>query len=296
MAHVPVLLQETIQLLDPRGGEFFIDGTFGGGGHSLVIAKKIAPKGTLLALDRDPERISEGEKFFSEHFGLGVRFLLRTANYATLPAILAQEKLHRANGLLLDLGFSSLHVDDPERGFSFQGEGPLDMRYDQRNGITAAEVVNSFGEDALAEIFKVYGEESAFRPIAAAIIAARKKERIFTVGALRRIVETIKTPARERGIHPATKIFQALRIYVNDEMKNLSALLAVLPECMAPGGRVGIISFHGVEDGIVKTAFKKFSEEGVAELLTKKPIIASEEESEENSRARSAKLRGIRFV
>lgn len=296
MSHVPVLLQETIKFLGPQKGEFFIDGTFGGGGHSFAIAKEIAPKGTLLALDRDPERVHDGERFFPEYRELDVRFLLRTANYATLPAILAQEKLPRADGLLLDLGFSSMHVDDLERGFSFQGEGPLDMRYDQRNGITAAEVVNSFGEDALAEIFKVYGEESAFRPIANAIVTARKKERIFTVGALRRVVETIKTPARERGIHPATKIFQALRIYVNDEMKNLSTLLAVLPECIAPQGRVGIISFHGVEDGIVKTAFKKFSDEGVAELLTKKPIIASDDESEENSRARSAKLRVLRFV
>lgn len=296
MSHVPVLLQETIQLLAPRGGEFFVDGTFGGGGHSFAIAKKIAPEGILLALDRDPERVHEGEKLSPAYEELGVRFLLRTANYATLPAILAQEKLPRADGLILDLGFSSMHVDDPERGFSFQGEGPLDMRYDQRNGITAAEVVNSFGGEALAEIFKTYGEESAFRPIAEAIVIARKKERIFTVGALRRIVETIKSPARERGIHPATKIFQALRIYVNDEMKNLSTLLSVLPECVAPGGRVAIISFHGVEDGIVKGVFKKFSEEGIAEILAKKPIIASEEESKDNPRARSAKLRVLRFV
>lgn len=296
MSHVPVLLQETITVLTPQEGEFFIDGTFGSGGHTLALARALAPGGTLLSLDCDPERVREGESLIPIINNLGIRFLLRTANYATLPAILIQEKLPHADGILLDLGFSSMHVDDLLRGFSFQGEGPLDMRYDRRNGITAAEVVNSFSEDALAEIFKVYGEESAFRHIASAIVIARKKERIFSTGALRRIVETVKTSARERGIHPATKIFQALRMYVNDEMKNLSTLLKFLPECVSPGARVGIISFHGVEDGITKTAFKEFTTEGKAVLLTKKPITVSEKEEEENSRSRSAKLRAIRFL
>jgi 16S rRNA (cytosine1402-N4)-methyltransferase len=296
MSHVPVLLHETIEALGPRPGETFVDGTFGAGGHALALAERLAPGGRLIAIDRDPERIAEATRRIGEFETNGVQFMPVCTSYGLMREAMNAKSVERADGVLVDLGFSSMHIDRPERGFSFQDDGPLDMRYDRRNGITAAEVVNTFGEEALHEIIHVYGEEGASRRIAHAIVAERKNERILTTRALARVVERVKGAPRAKSIHPATLTFQAIRIYVNDEVGTLKAFLSKIPEIMAPGGRVAVISFHGLEDALVKDAFRKLGAAKKAELLTKRPIVPTEREISENPRSRSSKLRAIKII
>lgn len=299
MIHVPVLLKETTEILNLKQGEFFIDGTIDGGGHAAEILKKIGPSGKLLGIDLDEEMIANCRLRLKSFKNL----ILRCGNYADLPEILenlpvGQEKNSgKADGLLLDLGFSSEQLEKSGRGFSFLRNEPLDMRYGKSVKETAAEIINSFNEKDLADIFWKYGEERRSRQIAKTITDQRRKKKILTTFDLAGIIgkAAVKNYGRSK-INPATRVFQALRIYVNDELGNLENVLGKLNQILKLKGRIAIISFHSLEDRIVKNYFKKLAKDGKAEILTKKPIRPSAEEIKENPRSRSAKLRVLKII
>ena len=272
----------------------------------MEIFKKISPGGRLLGIDWDEDNIKkliEVKKLRNRK-----NIILVNDNYANLPEILKKEKLPKADGLLLDLGFSSEQLEKSGKGFSFLRDEPLNMRYNveinnngqatrdkrQETGITAAEVINSFSEKELADIFWKYGEERFSRRIAKNIVAVRKKKPIKTTFDLVEIIRKSLPRYYERGrIHPATRVFQALRIYVNDELGNLEKLLEHLDKIVKNKGRAVIISFHSLEDRLVKNYFRQFTKEGIAKILTKKPIRPTPEEVVLNPRSRSAKLRAL---
>lgn len=291
MPHISVLLHEVLELLDPKPGEFFIDGTTDGGGHAAAVIDLIGPSGTFLGLDWDKAMVERLRERFKEKKG---RIILEHSNYAEAKAMMEQNGLSGADGLLLDLGFSSTQLED-ERGMSFQKDEPLDMRYDRTgDGMTAADVVNGLAEQELADMIYRYGEERMSRRIAKRIVEERKRSKITTTRALADIVARAVGKGYEKGrIHPATRVFQALRIYVNRELENLEGLLDDSEKIVRPGGRIAIISFHSLEDRIVKTRFKEMEKAGKGRILTKKPIVATEEEIKQNPRSRSAKLRGF---
>ncbi len=292
--HIPVLLQEVVEILDPKPGEFVIDGTINDGGHAKVLAHKIGSKGTLLGIDWDPKAIGRAKES-------GKRFPSRTifeeGNYADIPGFLKQRNLGKADALLLDLGLSSEQLTPTGRGFSFSTSEILDMRYSPKEKITAAQVVNGMPEKELADIIYRFGEERLSRRIAKAIVKERRHKRILTTGELARIISSVLPAHYERGrMHPATRTFQALRIYVNRELENLSSILDHLDQCMKKGGRVAVISFHSLEDRIVKQKFQELAKEGKGTLITKKPLLPSRGEISANPRSRSAKLRAIQFI
>lgn len=276
MPHVPVLLKEVLKILDPKPGEFFIDGTAGSGGHSRAILEQIGSGGKLLAIDWE----KTGE------------------NYADLPRILEQKKLGKADGLLIDLGFSSEQLNQPAgrgRGFSFNVDEPLLMTYDS-NEKPVKQLLRELNEQELAVIIKNYGEERYARQIAKAIKERGRKNKIETTGQLVEVIKSAVPANYERGrIHPATRTFMALRIYANRELENLETLLKNLRGILKPGGRAAIISFHSLEDRLVKNYFRDYAKAGKAEILTKKPITATPEEISFNTRSRSAKLRAIKI-
>jgi 16S rRNA (cytosine1402-N4)-methyltransferase len=289
--HQPVMAAEVLQHLAPMPGQMIVDGTLGAGGHSFGILPRLLPDGTLLGIDRDPAALLAARRRLTE-FEPRVRF--RQGNFRDLPAILRAEGLSGIDGLVLDLGMSSLHVDQPQRGFSFLHEGPLDMRMDQEQGATAEDLVNHASLDELARLFTEYGEERYAHRIASRILEARRRERITRTSELADIVKSAVPPqARYGRIHPATRVFQALRIAVNDELGALRDVLAALPDVLKPGARAVIISFHSLEDRLVKHAFLEGARAGTWTVLTKKPVTASDDEIERNPRARSAKLRAI---
>ena len=306
MTHTPVLLKEIIEILNPVSGEFFIDGTVGSGGHAEAILKKIGLSGKFFGIDWDKNNINKLIK--TGKLGNWGNVILINENYANLPEILKVEKLPKADGLLIDLGFSSEQLNPlvgGGRGFSFMKDEVLDMRYNAEqiwneygtNAETAAEVVNSFNEKDLADIFWKYGEERFSRQIAKKIMEERKKKRILTTFDLVEIIKKSVPKSYERGrIHPATRVFQALRIYINNELENLETILKNLDKILKPYGRAAIISFHSLEDRLVKNYFRQMVKEGKAEILTKKPITANEEEIKNNPRSRSAKLRAIKII
>lgn len=288
--HIPVLLNEVIKFLDPKPGEFFIDGTIGGGGHAMEIMKRISPGGTLLGIDWDKDAVERARaRLRSEKDS---RLILRTANYADLPEILEEENLGKADGLLLDLGMSSDQLEHSGRGFSFSaGDEPLLMTYDSSRP-PVAEILRQISETKLAEIIKVYGEERLAKKIARAIKARERIKPIVSVEELVAVIKQAVPKNYERGrINPATRTFQALRIYANRELDNLANLLTRLPEIVKSGGRVVIINFHSLEDRLVKNHFRNYAQNGQMKILTKKPVTASAEELSVNPRARSAKLR-----
>ncbi len=311
MPHTPVLLKEIIEILNPQPGpaglkgKFFIDGTIGSAGHSEEILKLIGPKGKLLGIDWDEKNIEYCKKKIRNFLNV----TLIHGNYRDLPEIIKNKKLGKADGLIIDLGFSSEQIDSiPEndrsfeqgvrqslgRGFSFQKNEPLDMRYDAAGDITARDVINKYNEKELADIFWKYGEERYSRRIAKKIIEERKRKSIETTFELVEIIKKSVPRNYKRGrIHPATKVFQALRIYVNQELENLEELLKNLDKIVKNKGRAAIISFHSLEDRLVKNYFREMAKQGKAEILTKKPIRPSEEEIMANPRSRSAKLRAI---
>lgn len=293
MLHTPVLLNEVIKFLEPTPGKFIIDGTVNGGGHARVILSKIGKNGKLLAVDWDCEAL---KKFESNIGSQAPRVVTECANYADLRDILNRHRLSKADGLLLDLGFSSSQLD-VGRGFSFQKNETLDMRYDLSRNLTAFDVVNKFNEKDLADIFWKFGEERYARSIAKGIVVARLHKSIRTTEHLVQIIGN-SVPARYlRGrIHPATKVFQALRIRVNHELQNLEKILGELATLLDSGGRAVIISFHSLEDRMVKNAFRDLKQKKLAEILTKKPVMASGEEVGNNPRSRSAKLRAIKVI
>jgi 16S rRNA (cytosine1402-N4)-methyltransferase len=296
--HIPVLLQETLGLLAPAPGEVFLDGTTGAGGHAAEIAGRIGPGGLLVCADADPAMLAIADQTLSRFpWARTVR-----SDFADLPALREAAGGRRFDGVLLDLGISSVQLDDPSRGFTFREEGPLDMRRDPGGGgPTAAEILRDTREKELADLFYEFGEERFSRRIARAV-AGRRREPIRTTTELAALVgAAIPRKAWPRDIHPATRVFQALRIAVNGELSSLAAFLDRIPEHLSPGGRVAVISFHSLEDRIVKTQFRRHAADGdgteaTLALLTRKPVVPTERESRENPRARSAKLRAARRI
>lgn len=299
MVHVPVLLYEVLHYLDPKPGEFIIDGTVNGGGHTNSILKKMMPRGKYLALDLDEHLLNNTKAKIEDKFRIPnskFEIIWQNRNYADITDILKKNKLGKADGLLIDLGFSSEQLEMSGRGFSFAKDEPLDMRYNLGASLSAYEVVNNYNEKELSDIFWKFGEECYSRRIAHSIVEMRKQKPLRTTTHLAEAVRRSAPRSYEHRIHPATRIFQALRIYVNNELGNLERLLKKLPLILKRDGRVVIISFHSLEDRIVKNYFREIKKSGEAEILTKKPITATEEEIRNNPRSRSAKLRVIQMT
>ncbi len=285
--HQPVMVAEVLRWLDPRKGALIVDGTVGGGGHARAIAEQLGPEGFLLGIDRDPEAIERSEVALA-----GYPHRLQQGNYADLPEILASLEIPAADGVLLDLGVSSDQLADPERGFSFDSPGELDLRYDPSSGEPAYRLVNRLSEERLADLIYRYGEDPNSRRIARAIVAARQRRPIRTAVELAEIIRKA-VPRRGSRIDPATRTFQALRIAVNEELKWLEVALRRIPEVLRPGGRLVVISFHSLEDRLVKEAIRRDSR---LRVLTPHPVTPSSEEIAANPRARSAKLRAAERV
>jgi len=283
-------------MLAPAGRRLLLDCTVGLGGHAEALLQAADPEATLLGVDVDEANLTRARRRL-ERFGERVR--LFQANFSEADEVLAQAGQGSADLVLADLGVASSQLDDPQRGLSFRVDGPLDMRLDPRRTRDAADLVNGLGEKQLADLIYEFGEERYSRRIARAIVAARKGGRIERTTELARIV-TGAMPAAvkrtRRGVHPATRTFQALRIAVNDEMASLDRLLEKLPELLGLGGRAGIISFHSLEDRRVKQAFAAWADTGRAKKLTRKPVTPAEDEMAANPRSRSAKLRGIERI
>jgi len=294
-------------LLSPRPGKRFLDGTLGGGGHSEQILIDSSPDGQVLGLDRDDEALSAaGERL--RRFDR--RWITRQASFADAREILGEIGWQRVDGAILDLGVSSHQIDSSERGFSFRSDVALDMRMDRRQSLDAREVVNSYPVEELARIFRDYGEEPRARRLAQAIVSERRSRPFENTGELARLIARIKGRGR-REHHPATQVFQALRIAVNGELGHLERFLEAGYEILEPAGRMAIISFHSLEDRMVKTAFRKWSRACLCpprvlrcqcgwsqkvKLLTKKPVVPSSGEIEMNPRARSAKLSAVERI
>lgn len=289
--HQPVMTREVLELLAPRPGATFVDATVGGGGHSLSLLPHLLPSGRVIAVDRDPHALEIAKKRLIE-FEPHVTFV--HDNYRHLAAGLRALHVPSVDGIVLDLGMSSLQVDTAERGFSFLQDGPLDMRMDPTQEITAAAIVGESSMEELATLFATLGEERFARPIARRIVEARRAQPFTTTMQLAELIRQAVPPrARYGRLHPATRVFQALRMAVNDELGALEALLADLPGLLAPGGRAVVLTFHSLEDRLVKRAFLAGSAQGLWRILTKKPLRPSEDEVERNPRARSAKVRGV---
>jgi 16S rRNA (cytosine1402-N4)-methyltransferase len=288
VSHVPVLLKEAIDFLAVKRGGTYIDATVGLGGHSYEIARRLGAPGHLIGLDKDPAALERaGVRLQASGVGEWPSVTLLQRSFAEIAK---GQRPASIDGILADIGVSSLQLDDAARGFSFQADGPLDMRMDPRGERTAEQVVNHLDERQLADVIYEFGEERRSRRIARAICRSRP---IRSTAHLADVISAAARPMNqaERRIHPATRTFQALRIFVNRELDDLQALLEAAPRIVKPGGRVVVISFHSLEDRIVKDAFREGAQKGYFSVLTKKPVTATEEESDRNPRARSAKLR-----
>ena len=288
--HRPVLVEEVLEYLSPEPSGIYVDATVGAGGHAMAILEASAPSGRLVGLDRDEAALAMSRERL-ERFGDRVR--LHHGTFADLTDHLEKEGLDTVNGILADLGLSSMQLADGDRGFAFSMEGPLDMRFDRTSGETAAELANHLSERELADVIFNFGDERRSRAIARRIVARRPIE---TTADLRRVVHSVLGPGRRGGIDTATRTFQALRIAVNREVETLETFLEVATEKLAPGGRLVIISYHSLEDRAVKWAFRGKSKSERFRVLTRKPLQASESEVAVNRRARSAKLRALQRV
>ena len=281
--HQAVLLNEVLSYLDPRPGRRYIDATFGAGGHTQALLERISPGGRVLALDVDETALDLGRRNLLSY---GSQLVLEKANFKDIASVAEAHKFMEVEGVLADIGVSSMMLDNPERGFSFMHEGPLDMRMDRSQELTAAQVVNTYSEKEIADILYACGEERRSRPIARSIVRARP---LTTTTDLVRAVQRVLGGRRHGKIHPATRTFQALRIAVNGELDNLQVFLGSAPSCLKAGGRLAVITFHSLEDRIVKNAFR--SPVLAGKPLTKKVVTATPEEVQANPRGRSAKLR-----
>jgi 16S rRNA (cytosine1402-N4)-methyltransferase len=287
--HAPVLYQEAIDFLRIRPGATVVDCTVGLAGHSAGIARKLGAEGHLIGFDRDPEALALArEKLDEVCRELGSQAPRVTLIGEAFSSVAKHVEANSADGLLADFGVSSLQLDEAARGFSFMADGPLDMRMDTRSGPTAAQVVNEASERELADLVYEYGEERRSRRIARAIVRGRP---IATTGQLARIVASAAPAMKQEHIHPATRTFQALRIYVNRELDEIQALLEAAPRLLKPSARLVVISFHSLEDRIAKDSLREGARQGIWEILTKKPVTAGNEELDRNPRSRSAKLR-----
>jgi len=298
--HLPVLLEEIVSGLQPQSGKFYIDATVGLGGHAAAILEACAPAGMLLGIDQDVEALRIASRRLSRYAG---RYEIVHSNFSQLKEIASARRIRNCDGILVDLGMSSLQLDSAERGFSFQKDGPLDMRMDRELPLTADEIVNYYNEKDLANLIYQFGEEPLSRKIARAVVKSRPLHSTRELAAV--IARTIRSGGTHR-IHPATRTFQALRIYVNDELNRLSQFLRLAVQLLVSGGRILVVSFHSLEDRIVKETFRTLSSHCVCppglpectcghkralKLITRKPIVASPAEVERNPRSRSAKLR-----
>ena len=287
--HVPVLFQEAIDFLRVRASGTYVDCTLGLAGHAEGIARLLGPEGRLIGFDRDPEALELAKARLDRVCEeLGSQAPQVTLVGEAFSSIAGHVKPASADGLLADFGVSSLQFDEAHRGFSFQADGPLDMRMDTRTGPTAAQVVNEASERELANLIYEYGEDRRSRRIARAIVRGRP---LTTTGELARIVAAAAPTMKSERIHPATRTFQALRIYVNRELDEIRALLEAAPILLKPSARLAVISFHSLEDRIAKDSLREGAQKGIWEILTRKPVTAGEEEMERNPRSRSAKLR-----
>jgi len=281
--HVPVLADQVMTWLCPMAGQTVVDGTLGGGGHTRLLAQAVGPTGQVIALDRDPEAIEAAAETLQ---GWPIR--VAHANYADLQEILVELGVDAVDAILLDLGVSSDQIADQGRGFSFHSTGELDLRMDPSRGEPAWKLVERLSAEHLAEIIYRYGEERLSRRIARRIVDTRRKNPIKTADDLARLVRGVVPRGKHERIDPATRTFQALRIAVNEELKWLEVALRRLPDCLRPGGRLAAISFHSLEDRLVKEAFRGDER---WEILTRRPVRATDQEVAANPRARSAKLR-----
>jgi 16S rRNA (cytosine1402-N4)-methyltransferase len=287
--HVPVLFEEAIEFLNVRAGGTYVDCTLGLAGHASGIAKLLGPEGHLIAFDRDSEAMDLARANLAQvRSELGERAPRITLVGEPFSAIAEHVKPGSVDGLLADFGVSSLQFDEAHRGFSFQADGPLDMRMDTRSGRTAEQVVNEANERELADLIYEYGEERRSRRIARAIVRGRP---VASTGQLARIVTQAAPAMKQERIHPATRTFQALRIYVNRELDEIKALFEAAPGLLKPSARLVVISFHSLEDRIAKDSLREGAQKGIWEILTRKPATAGEEEMQRNPRSRSAKLR-----
>ncbi len=305
--HVPVMLAEVLQYLDPQSGDTVIDGTVGGGGHAIEIVKRILPGGRLIGIDRDEEALEAASKRLS---GFSSNVTLVKGDFSNVEAIARDLDIQAVNGVLLDLGVSSHQLDASERGFSFRHDARLDMRMDRAQRLTARDVVNSYSEKHLTEIIRDYGEERWARRIAQFIAERRTRKPIETTGELVDVIlAAMPSAARPKDIHPATRTFMALRITVNRELESLRTGLDAAMGLLANDGRIVVLSWHSLEDRIVKDSFLRRSgrctcppglpicscgAEKELETLTKRPVTASPNEVDANPRARAAKLRAAR--
>jgi 16S rRNA (cytosine1402-N4)-methyltransferase len=288
--HVPVLLSQAIDFLAVKPGGTYIDATVGLGGHSFEIAKRLGSRGRVIGFDKDPLALERARERLSN--APSAEWPEIRLVHSSFAAVGEQVEPNSADGLLADLGMSSLQLSDPERGFSFQADAPLDMRMDPTSGMTAEQVVNQLDEERLADLIYEFGEERRSRRIARAIVRSRP---IRSTRQLAEIVSVAGRPMKPERIHPATRTFQALRIFVNRELEDLRELLSQsgAPRVLKPGGRLVIISFHSLEDRIVKDAFREGAHGGLYRPLTKKPVTADKAEVGQNPRSRSAKLRAV---
>jgi 16S rRNA (cytosine1402-N4)-methyltransferase len=307
--HIPALLKETIELLDPKPGKTHIDATLGGGGHSEEILKRLNGKCKLIGIDQDSEAIEESRKKLSKY---GESVILVKDNFVNIKEILKKLNIEKVNGILFDLGISSHQIDKAERGFSLRSDGPLDMRMDKSGGMTAANIVASYSKEDLAGIIKEFGEERSARRIAKSIVERRDEKPIKTTRELAETIEkTLAGIPPQRKLDSVTRTFQALRIAVNDELSKLSRALRDSIDILDEGGRLIVISYHSLEDRIAKTIFKDEASDCICPprnpvctcshrkrvvILTKKPVTPDEAEVKSNPRARSAKLRAIERI
>jgi 16S rRNA (cytosine1402-N4)-methyltransferase len=287
--HVPVLFQQAMDFLNVRAGGTYADCTLGMAGHAEGIVRLLGPEGRLIGFDRDPEALELAKVRLARVLNeLGSAAPTVTLVGKAFSSIEEDVEPASLDGLLADFGVSSLQFDEARRGFSFQADGPLDMRMDTRSGQTAEQVVNGADERELADLIYEYGEERRSRRIARAIVRGRP---IATTGQLARVVAQAAPAMKQDRIHPATRTFQALRIYVNRELDEIKALMEAAPKLLKPSGRLVVISFHSLEDRIAKDTLREGAHNGILEILTRKPVIAEEEETDRNPRSRSAKLR-----
>ena len=304
--HIPILREAVVALLDPRRGGTFVDGTLGGGGHAEAVLEQLQPGGRLYGIDRDGAAIEAASARLQR---FGDAFTAIRGNFFDMKQLLAAHAVSSADGILLDLGVSSHQLDTPERGFSYHEDAPLDMRMDPSAPFSAYDVVNGYGAEELARVIREYGEERYAMRVANAILREREKAPLNSTLQLAQVVkQALPAPARREAQHPARRTFQALRIEVNGELDGLSQALKDAHDLLQSGGVLAVITFHSLEDRIVKQTFREFEnpctcdprapvctcgKKPTARVLAKKPIVADEAELEENPRARSAKLRAI---
>jgi 16S rRNA (cytosine1402-N4)-methyltransferase len=294
MEHVPVLLNEVIDLLNLKAGDVVMDATCGGGGHSEAILRKILPGGKLIAVDKDPEALARVRKRF-ERFGSAILYF--NEDFRNVKKIIEESGIKCLDKAVFDLGMSTFQVDDGKRGFSFANDGPLDMRFDNRKGFTAKEIVNSLSYEELKDIIRDYGEERHAALVAKKICEARKRKPIQTTAELSGIiVEAVGRKYGREMLHPSVRTFQGLRIYVNDELGAASEGISKTIERLCPKGRICVISFHSLEDRIVKNIFRDGKKREELAIITKKPIVPTREEVQANPRSRSGKLRAAERI